>query len=595
MLGLPPGVLVPPIVQPPRMQTHVEKGTQYALDVLAGIIPAGKWVKLACKRHITDLDRSASGSNSDPFPYYFDERAAEKVCNFVELLPHTKGKWAAKRQKLTLEPWQCFKTMCIFGWKRKADGLRRFRKAFILESRKNGKSAWAAAIGLYMFCADGEFGAEVYSGATNEKQAWEVFKPARLMAKNSPALLDYYGIETGKGAGSNLYKLADGAKFETVVGNPGDGASPSCAITDEYHEHPTDAMVSTFETGMGAREQPLLLIISTAGDNIAGPCYAMQQDVQKMLEDVLPNDELFGLIYAADTDVDWTSELALLQANPNYDISVRADFLKSMQREAIQSARKVGAFKTKHLNLWVQARDAYFNIQKWKESEKPTLTLEMFHNQPVKIGLDLASKVDIAAKEYLFKLERCSCDVAKLLMDEGFKYVKFGRYYLPEKTISLGENEHYQGWVLDERIIETPGDMIDYTIIRDDIVDDVEQFQVEELAFDQHQARMMVSELVDLGVNCVEVAPNVLNFSEPMKEIEALIRSRAIAHDGDPVYTWMLSNVTAKPDAKDNVYPRKEKPENKIDGPVAQIMAMARWMVDETTVSVYEERGILMV
>lgn len=591
MLGYPPGVI--PKAAP--AWTRVEKGEQYARDVVSGAQVAGKWVKLACKRHLDDLERSRDGSNSDPFPYFFDPKAAEKACNFIELMPHTKGKWAAKRQKLVMEPWQCFKTMCIFGWKRVSDGLRRFRKAFVLESRKNGKSAWAAALGLYMLCADGEFGAEVYSGATNEKQAWEVFKPARLMAKNSPALTAYYGVETGKGAGSNLYKIADGAKFETVVGNPGDGASPSCAIVDEYHEHPSDAMVSTFETGMGARDQPLLLIISTAGDNIAGPCYAMQQEVEKMLEGVVPNEELFGIIYAADSDVDWTSELALLQANPNYDVSVRAEFLKSMQRDAIQNARKVGAFKTKHLNLWVQARNAYFNIQRWKESAKPTLKLEMFHNQPVKIGLDLASKVDIAAKEYLFRLDQCSCDIAKILQDEGYKYARFGRYYLPEKTISLGENEHYQGWVLDKWITDTPGDMIDYVQIRDEILDDRDQFQLEELAFDQHQARMMVSELIAEGIPCVEVAPLVLNFSEPMKEIEALIRSRAIAHNGDPVYTWMLSNVVSKPDKKDNDYPNKDRPENKIDGPVAEIMAMARWMLIEDNKSIYETSDIKRV
>lgn len=593
MLGIPAGVF------PRREQTHVEKGTQYARDVVDGKIPAGKWIKLACKRHFDDLARSGGmGHNGDEnadFPYYFDEKTANRVCKFIEQLPHTKGRWAAKRQKLALEPWQCFKTMSIFGWLRQSDGLRRFRTAFILESRKNGKSAWAAGVGLYMFCADNEYGAEVYSGATNEKQAWEVFKPAKLMAKNTPALTAYYGVDTGKGSGSNLFKLADGAKFETVVGNPGDGASPSCAIVDEYHEHDTDSMVATFETGMGARDQPLLLIISTAGDNIAGPCYAMQTDVQKVLEGVFQNEELFGLIYAADNDIDWTSDLALRQANPNYDISVRAEFLMSMRRAAIQSARKVGAFKTKHLNLWVQARDAYFNVQRWRESTVPELTLEMFHNQPVKVGLDLASKVDIAAVELLFRLDQCSCHIADVLQEKGFRYALFGKYYLPEKTIEMGENEHYQEWVANDWITQTDGDMIDYVQIRDDILEIRDKFQLEELAFDQHQARMMVSELIEMRIPCVEVAPLVLNFSEPMKETEALIRSRAIAHNGDPVFTWMLSNVVSKPDRKDNHYPNKNRDEDKIDGPVAEIMAMARWMDHKDTKSVYEKRGILMV
>lgn len=163
---------------------HVDLANEYAKAVVAKKILACKWIILACKRHLKDLAKAKKKN----YPYRFDETKAEKVCKFIELLPHTKGAWAAKREKIKLEPWQCFKTVCLFGWVRKHDNLRRFRRALILEPRKNAKSTWAAAIGLYMLVADGEHGAEIYSGATTEKQAWEVFRPARLMAMQTPAL-----------------------------------------------------------------------------------------------------------------------------------------------------------------------------------------------------------------------------------------------------------------------------------------------------------------------------------------------------------------------------------------------------------------------
>ncbi|MBB6011887.1 phage terminase large subunit-like protein [Aquamicrobium lusatiense] len=560
---------------------HVAAGNKYAKDVVSGKIPVCKWVFLACKRHLDDLEAS-KGHN---FPYRFDSKAAEKWCKFLELLPHTKGEWARKGLKLKLEPWQCFKTVCLFGWLRKQDGLRRFRKALILEPRKNAKSTWAAGVGLGMMSIDGDHGAEVYSGATTEKQAWEVFKPARLMAMKTPAFVQHYGVTVGA---KNIHRLGDGSKFEPLIGDPGDGASPSCAIVDEYHEHATDRMVDTMETGMGAREQPLLLIITTAGDNLSGPCYAAVQEAEKVLEGIIENDELFALIYTVDADDDWSSDLALRKANPNYDVSVKGEFLRARQRDAKQNPRKIGVFKTKHLNMWVQARNAYFDIQKWKESATPALRLEDFRGQPCKIGLDLASVIDIAAMEITFE-------------HEG-GYARFGRYYLPEATIELPENEHYRGWrdAPERWITQTDGDMIDYVTIRDDILglQDEEGLGliIDEIAFDPHQAHMMMAELREEGIPCIEVRPLVLNFSPAMKQMDGLIRSRKIAHNGDPVFTWMLSNVVAKADAKDNVYPRKDREQNKIDGPVAHMMCQARWMSAEAEgPSVYETRGILEI
>lgn len=335
---------------------HVQSADGYVADVLSGAVPAGKWIKLAAKRHRCDM----KAAKSKAWPYKLDADKAERVCKFVELMPHVKGRWASgTAQLLRLEPWQCFALVSMFGWVHKTTGLRRFRKARLYLSRKNGKSTLASPVGLYMLAADNEPGAEVYSGATSEKQAWEVFGPAKEMAKRTPALVAKFGITVNA---KSLIRLGDMSKFEPVIGKPGDGSSPHCSITDEYHEHATNDQLATMETGMGARDQPMSLVISTAGDNLAGPCREDWLDLQKVLERVVEDDRTFGLIYAADDSDDWTSDVALRKANPNYDVSVSGEFLQAQLREAINNPRKQGHFKTKHLNMWVQARDAFINI-----------------------------------------------------------------------------------------------------------------------------------------------------------------------------------------------------------------------------------------
>ena len=303
---------------------------KYAADVDRGKIPAGKSIRLQCRRFLDELKRQ----RQNDFPFRFDTGKAARVCKFIERLPHSKGKWARAKETLRLEPWQVWILACTFGWLRKRDGLRRFRVLFVVVPRKNGKSALSAGVGLYMLCADGEFGAEVYSGATNEKQAWEVFGPARLMAQRTPPLLRRFGIEV---AAKALAIPGDGSKFETIIGDPGDGQSPSCSIHDEYHEHADDGQVDTMQTGMGARDQPLQVKITTAGDNLAGPCYAAIQEEREKLAGIGHNggppldDETFFVEYTIDEGDDWKSEASLRKANPNYGVSVSGDFLLARQ------------------------------------------------------------------------------------------------------------------------------------------------------------------------------------------------------------------------------------------------------------------------
>jgi phage terminase large subunit-like protein len=254
----------------------VNKGNKYARDVVAGKIDVCRYVKLACKRHLDDLEKAKQKG----YEYEFDREKAEKVIRFIQKLPHTKNEWALRKELLVLEPWQCLFVMVMFGWVNKKTGYRKYRKAVLFTPRKCGKSLLAAAIGHYMFCADGEFGAEVYSGATTEKQAWEVFTPAKLMAERTDDFRAYYGIHVGA---KNMFRLEDGSKFEPVVGQPGDGASPSCAITDEYHEHTTSAQADTFVTGMVGRRQPIWLVVTTAGVDIEGPCFDLWNDCVEVM------------------------------------------------------------------------------------------------------------------------------------------------------------------------------------------------------------------------------------------------------------------------------------------------------------------------
>lgn len=557
---------------------HVTAANRYAREVIAGKIPACKWVKLACQRHFDDLE-AAKEKGAE---HYFDPEAAENVCVFLELLPHTKGKWGQKKELIILQQWQCFIFCVLFGWKRSKNGKRRFRKAYIAVPRKNGKSIIAAGIGLYMFAADGEFGAEVYSGATTEKQAWEIFRPAKQMLERTAELKDALGAEVWA---KMLLSPSDGSRFEPIIGKPGDGSSPSCALVDEYHEHDTSDLVDTMETGMGSRDQPLMVEITTAGFNIAGPCFDQEQDCKRVLQGALQDDELFAMIYTIDEGDEWDDPKTLRKANPNMGISVDEDFLLSQQRQAINSAAKQTRFKTKHLNVWCSAKTAWLNILEWNKCADYTLRPEQFAGCDNWVTLDLASTSDVCVIMQVFKKR----------IDGKDHYYLFGKYYLPENAIDNDPKNHnaYRKWVIEGFLEQHDGAEIDYDLIREHTSDLLTVYQPHEVAFDPWKAAHLAQQLMKDGAEAVEFRQTVQNMSTPMKELESAVKSGRLHHDGNPVLTWMASNVVAKLDAKDNIYPRKEKAEQKIDGIVAAIMGIARAMQGGDQGSIYDERGII--
>lgn len=578
----------------PRDYVAIANG--YIDDVLQKRIPACKWVRLACKRQQQDL----KAQRKRDWPYRFDLEKAARICRFIENLPHTKGKWAAKKagdpksNRVKLEPWQVFRLTTVFGWVRKKDGKRRFRRTYDEVPRKNGKSLESAGIGLYMLVADGEHGAEVYCGATTETQAWEVFRPARLICDREKAFAARFDIEVNA---ANLHRISDSSRFEPIIGKPGDGASPSCVIVDEYHEHDTSELYDTMETGMGAREQPLLRVITTAGDNLAGPCYDLRSYAQKVLEGTAQDEELFAIIYTIDEGDDWKSELALRKANPNYGISVGEDYLKAKQKEAISRASKQGSFRTKHLNQWVTARAAWMNIEAWlKAGNAPPLA--DWQGESCYVACDLASQTDVASRAQLFKT---------LEEDGRVHYWLYTRHYVPEDSELFDKVAALAGWVKDGHLNTTEGNEIDFAVIEADLIGErvgsaregglIDEFQIVDIAFDPWQATYMRQTINREAphIPVTEFRQSVENYSPAMKEMEAAVLAGRFHHDGNPVMNWMISNVVAKPDARDNIYPRKDRDINKIDGAMAALMAVARAMSGDGGPSAYEERGILLL
>ena len=453
-----------------------------------------------------------------------------------------------------------------FGWLRKANGKRRFRTFYWEIPRKNGKSLLAGGIGNYMFTADGEFGAEVYSGATTEKQAWEVFGPARLMMDRSKELASYMGVEV---MAKKMVILSNGSKFEPVIGNPGDGASPSCAIVDEYHEHDTPALYDTMETGMGAREQPLMLAITTAGSNIAGPCHVEKHDeVRKVLDGVQENEELFGVIFGIDPEDDWASPASLIKANPNFGISVDADFLLAQQRQALQNPIQQNKFKTKHLNVWTSVLSGVMNMQQWALCADPLLDEQELIGSDCWIGTDLASKSDLCASQRLYR--RDSHGKAH--------YYLFGSYWLPEEAIEEpGPNQaQYAKWVKQGVLVQTDGATVDFELITETIIQDCKRINPIEAVFDPFNAVPMMQALMRQNIEVVEFIQTPANFAVPLDELLSAVKDGRFHHDGNEMTTWCMSNMVARVAKKGLMAPVKQKQHQKIDGSIAAIMAIAR-------------------
>lgn len=556
---------------------YFDAAVTYARQVLDGPIAACKWTKAACRRQLDDLDRA----EHDPtFPFIWRLEKAEHICRFIELLPHIKGEWAGR--KIQLEPWQIFILTTVFGWYRK-NGKRRYRTAYIEVPRKNAKSTLSSGVALYMLTADGEAGAEVYSAATTRDQARIVFDDAKQMASMEAGFRQRFGVKV---LTHSIYEIINGGKFVplSAEGSTLDGLNIHFACVDELHAHKTRAVYDVLETGTGARAQSLLWNITTAGSDRSGICYEQRTYVTHLLNAVLrkhdglgypvkgsvaEDDTYFGIIYTIDDEDDWADESCWAKANPNYGVSIYPDDIRRLADKAIKTASARPNFLTKRLNVWVNAASAWMDMRKWDACGDATLKAEDFADCKCVVALDLASKKDIADKVKIFEKE----------VDGVMHYYAFASHYLPATAAEDEANSQYAGWAEEGWLITTPGDATDYDVIEDDIRADLAAFQVAEVPFDPWQASQLSGHLLAEGAPMVEFRQTVQNMSEPMKEWEALVLSGRFHHNCDPILTWMVSNVVCWRDAKENIYPRKEKEESKIDGAVACIMGIARLIV----------------
>lgn len=544
--------------------TYADRGIEYARGVVAGLIPACRFVVQSCQRQLDDLMSPPSG-------YAWNEAAANRICQFVELCPHIKGPLASRGELIQLADWQVFILTTAFGWVDE-NGNRRFRRVYVEVPRGNGKSALSSTVGLYMLALDGEAGAEVYSAATTRDQARIVFRDAQAMARKMEGYRKRFGIDVTAQA---IVQLKSSSSFKALSadGHTLDGLNIHLAVVDELHAHKNRDVYDVLETGLGKRPQSLLWMITTAGTNKHGVCYEVRKYVLDVLAGTVSGeaaDATFGIVYTIDEGDDPYSEDTLRKANPNWGISVDPKIVQQTAAKARQVSTARANYLTKHLNVWVDANSALYDTEWWRKCEDMSLDEAEFASDDCVIGLDLASKIDIAAR----------VNVYRRMIEGKSHYYVFPRFYLPRVAIEEERHPMYRGWEMQGDIYATPGETTDFDIIEDEIKAEGPGLNLKAIATDPWQAQQMIQSLKKDGMPAEEYRQTVGNMSEATKTLDALMREGRIHHPGNAVMNWMIGNVVGHDDAKENVYPRKEMPQNKIDGAIALIMALG-WFIKE--------------
>lgn len=542
---------------------YVEAAEAYSRAVMAGEIPVCKWTRLAVERQLADLAREPGPD----WPWVFSSEAARRPCVFTEGLPHIKGKWARERRLIELEPWQCWILTTVFGWVHRETGLRRYREGYVEVPRKNAKSTLSSGLALFMLAGDGEHGAEVYSAATTRDQARIVFDDARAMAERTPGLREWCGVAIMQ---HSLTVAATSSKFMPLAaeGSTLDGLNVHFAVIDELHAHKTRAVYDVIDTARGAREQSLLWNITTAGTDRSGICYERRTHVTKLLDGVIEDPAVFGVIYTIDDGDDPFQPTSWAKANPNWNKSVLPDDMEASARKAEAMPSALSNFLTKRLNVWVSGESPWMDMRAWERCAAPALRdLSAYAGQGIKVwaGLDLAQKKDFAALCMVFEhpTQQSWCVHTRL--------------YLNELAIQESGNAHLSGWARQGYVTVTDGDITDFDVVAEDMRQLCRDFDVQEIAFDPALSMYFAGKLIEEGLPLVEITQRALFFTPPLIQVENLVLEKKLFHDGNPVMSWMVSNLVVK-ESKFNELkaPTKERPENKIDGPIAMLMALGR-------------------
>lgn len=557
---------------------------KYVEAVLSGEQPAGESVIACCRRHVDDVAQGKARGIE------FDHKAARVAISFFYALQQFKGEWAG--EPLALQAWQQFIVGSLFGWKRVDTGLRRFKTAYVSVARKNGKTTLAAGIGLYLMLLDGEPGAEVFTAATKKDQARIAHSTATEIARRSAAIRDKVKIVR-----DNLSVPLTASKFEPLGRDADtlDGLNPHGVIADEVHKWKTGELWDILETGTGARRQPLMIAITTAGDNLQSLCFQLHDYAHKVNEGLVEDDSFFGIYYSLDqpqmgTEAetvegewdDYTDPATWVKANPNLEVSKkREDMLRKLTRAQGMPAR-LNAFLRYELNIWTRGAQRWLDPRIWRENgrDEPVTPLA---GRRCYAGLDLSSTTDVTALVYLFPPE-----------DPDDPYDVLCRFFIPEENLTARIHDDrvpYDVWIDQGYVEATPGDFVDYSFIIHRLEEDSKEFDVTEIAFDRWGAAKVYTALTEKGYEMVQFGQGFASMSAPTKELERLILARRINHLHNPVLSWMADNVVLDIDAAENHKPNKKKSIERIDGVVALIMAVARADAGKEE-SVYQERGL---
>jgi phage terminase large subunit-like protein len=566
----------------------------------------------------------------------FDEAKAVRAVKFIENLKHWQGEWAGDDFKLM--PWQKQIVRDIFGTVNK-DSTRRYRTILVIVPRKNGKTELAAAISLYLLFADKEPGVEVYTAASDRDQAREVWDCAKEMYLMCPELQERGELKDYK---HKLLNKQLSGKFEPLSKDvlKQHGRNIHGLVFDELHTQKSDDMWSTLNTAQGARRQPLTVGITTAGSDRESLLRDLHEYTQKVNNGVIDDKTHYGVIFSADPDeqsfpphwyedeedhpalmddwvgaqrwdlsdkdeIEWLDEEFWYAANPSLEREDGTGFRKIDEFRARAKKAKAqegfrNKFKRLYLNIWTESSSQAIDADDWKDCtvdyNEPSEELassygektinEMLPTLKAYGGLDLASKHDIAAFVLSFY--------------HNNQYYFKGWYFVPEAEVTRRTQNGrvpYRQWVDQGHLIETPGEVIDFSYIYDIIKDIVKDYQIEEIAFDRWGATQITQQLQDLGLEVVEFGQGYKSMSPPTKELLKIVKSGQLVADTDPVMRWSISNVILQEDPQENLKPHKRKSDDKIDPVVAFVMSLDRTIRHHhgelNKTSKYEEEGLL--
>jgi len=563
----------------------VGQATKYARDVVAGKILAGPYVRLACQRHLDDIGTAAGRG------LVWNLAESERSIDFfAECLTLRSG------QPFVLQPFQAFVVGSLFGWQT-ADGTRRFRTCYVEQGKGNGKTPTAAGIGLYALIADGEPSPEVYAAATTQDQASICFKDAKGMVERSEGMKALIDVLTA----SLVLKTDSEAVFRPISSEHKslDGKRVHAGLIDELHEHPTDQVVEKMQAGLKARVNGFVFEITNSGDDLESVCWHHHEYSLQVLEGIEDNPAWFAYVCALDEGDDWRDEACWPKVNPGLDTILPRSYLREQVRAARGMPSKEGIVKRLNFCIWTQQHTVWIPMEKWNAC--PVLTEAPEGWTAVALGLDLSSKLDLTAGIILLKYPDArpplEIEVAEGQGDPeaekrmkrlsiNFRVHVVSFFWRPADTLAEAEKRDrvsYDVWRKANRLRATPGNIVDYDQIRDDVVEEIgPRYRLKngEIGFDPYNAEMLTRELERAGYRRVQVDQTVRNISEPAKLFEALVVSGRLTHDGNPVLAWCVSNVAVREDKKGNIFPFKPSQRKRIDGVTALITGLSRLLAD---------------